>query len=409
MNVIYKSDFNEAIFSDLGSETLVISFSPRKDSAPPEFFGGSFFEKLKLSSIILRSMKNTWYIDDDFETCAQQIDLILSTKKFTQIVLYGQSMGAYGCLMYANRFSASRVIAAGPIATMDPKIERRWASDFANIISHSKPAKVSCGTLNPNIEVVALYDPKSPDFQHLKLIKGQKSLIKVEVPNSGHMVLQYLRDAGILGDVITPMIYGDFSVSKINHIIHATRGGNKRYLVYIIEKIKLRPFLQNIVLRYALRRLPGDIDLQLVQSSIEAEAGKFEIAALLIKKVYANNPQYRNSVGMAKAIANYAAAGGSEAQIKEVVQRFDSSATRNREAQLWYARYLRFVGRFNDAFAAHEFFMKCDSFDAQAHYERGLIYEKIDLPFMARKSYERSLQAEPSFSRASQALKKLPF
>ena len=162
-----------------------------------------------------------------------------------------------------------------------------------------------------------------------------------------------------------------------------------------------------MLLRYAVRRFPADLALRLDYAGAVAEGGQPAQAADLIRAAVAENGKAALSVPVIRALAQYAEHGGSYESVSDLIAPFASDLPRSREVQLLYSRFLRHTKRFDQAFRAHEAFMKGGPFSAQGFYERGLILEELGLPFLAETNYHAALAEAPDFRRAAQQLKLL--
>lgn len=112
-------------------------------------------------------------------------------------------------------------------------------------------------------------------------------------------------------------------------------------------------------------------------------------------------------VPVTRALVRYAEAGGSDSDVADLVAVYETPRGRSREVQLLYSRYLRHVKRYDDAFRAHDFFMKGGPFSSQGYFERGLIFEELRLPYMAKECYRNAIAEDASFSRAKIRLNQL--
>jgi lipoprotein NlpI len=86
--------------------------------------------------------------------------------------------------------------------------------------------------------------------------------------------------------------------------------------------------------------------------------------------------------------------------VQDIVAVLRSDKPRSREVQLWFSRYLRYVNDYDAAFRSHEAYMRGDDFHAHAHIERGLIFEKLNLPSLAEKEFIEAYQLAPNFATA---------
>lgn len=396
----YKSDFHEAIFQDFKSKILVIAFSERKEPPPAEFFGKSFFQKENISYISVRNTDNSWYLRDDFLQLMEVIKNKISDISPHRVILFGASMGSFGCLRAANHLLPHRMILCAPLASLDPKIERRWASDYSQFIENYFEIKKYILPVINDPEIFCLFDSKDQDNKHVNILKDMHNLHGIDIPDSGHMVLQYLKNSGILSKVIRILLDEFPNISKINNLLLKSRKCNKSYLLGLSEKLNRRPSLQEIVLNFSLKNIPNDNDVLFAMSEHLSRRKIFDQAAGIIQSLIEKDGNRCLGVPLGKAIAIYTENGGKIENISSAIALFTSDKPRSRGTQLWYSRFLRFGGFWDRAFKAHEQFMGGDAFEAHAHIERGLILEKLGLLYAATKEFELAVQFAPDFNPA---------
>lgn len=136
-------DSNESLHVDFQGEgeQLVICFGAYdSERTPPfEFYGRmKKLEKLagrKLNKLLIRDVSNSWYHyglrDRGWaipETIARLKDLIAQLKP-SKVIAIGQSMGAFGAVMYGALLNVDSVIGFGPLAVFDSKVSYIYSDD----------------------------------------------------------------------------------------------------------------------------------------------------------------------------------------------------------------------------------------------------------------------------------------
>lgn len=406
-NYFYASAHHQAIWKNCGTDLIVVAFSERKEPAPAEFFARGFFEKEGVSYIVARTLQNTWYLQDDMGELLYAIRRKICESGAKRIVLFGASMGSFGCIRSANILRPERIIICGPIASLDAKIERRWLSDYKHFLASYEGFGQELLPFQQATDVIAIYDPSDMDARHVELLEKHTAVQKIKIAGAGHMVLQYLRDSGVLGKVIRLMLEENVNLDDIKAVIARSRKENKSYLLNLSEKLDRRPRLQKAVLDFASIRFPEDIAVKLAKAAYLARQKNLKEAAQIILDVVSSQGRRSLGVELGKAISSFAANGGESAQIDSAVGLFAAPTPRSRGTQLWYARFLRFSGSYDQAFAAHEQFMGGDTFEAHAHIERGLIFEKMGLNYAAREAFRQALHYAPEFPPAHQHFKRV--
>lgn len=400
---IYQTSRYEAYVRHTESKTIVVSFAERKEPKPASFSGESMLEKTGLSYCCIRSLENDWYVHSEFENCLDSVEL--ETSKYENVILYGFSMGSYGALRSARKLGAKKIILMAPISNIHPEFDKRWISDYRHLIE-----KHNEKSLNPNIDrgmsVFAVYDKKGPDVSHVKNISHLTNVKSLMVDRSGHMVFQMLNSSGILGKVARGLMQENADVESLQGLINKSKKNSSLYISELSKSLGKHKKLKINLLNYAVSKFPDDSTIKLDLAGANAELGNFSEAAKIIRSVVRDTGQPM-SVPVIRALVSYAEYGGCDADISDLVSVYESSRGRSREIQLLYSRYLRHVKRYNDAFIAHESFMRGGPFSSQGFFERGLIFEDLGLPYMAKKCYREALVEDNNFSRARTRLKQL--
>lgn len=389
---------------DFGSDTLVLTFAERKEPKPAEFFGLGFCDKERLSWIAVRSLENDWYLGLEMDQVVAAIHTGLDQIGHRRLVMFGYSMGSFGVIRTANMFSPDRVILGGPVATLDLALERRWLSDYRDLLPDYEARAAEILPWKTPFETVAMFDPESEDAAHVAILEGTTPVKRLEIPRAGHLVLTYLRSSGALGTVMRMLLQSDIDLPAVTSVIRRTRKKNRSYLLTLAERLARRPLMQRRVLSHAMNVLPGDWEVLLARAAGFAAARDPGAAAAIINDVVATHGLRCFGVALGKAIFAFAVAGGEAKAIADAVLLFASDRPRSREVQLWYSRFLRQTGAFDAAFAAHEMFMTGDTFEAHAHIERGLILERCGLRHGARDSFRMACGFAPNFAPAKQHL-----
>ncbi len=398
---IFSSPTHEAFVVHRPSHTVVVSFAERKEPAPAGFAGEAMLDSTEHAYCCIRSLQNDWYVGADFHSCRAMVAAEL--RNYPRVVLYGFSMGTYGALISAGALNASRVVLMAPVANIHPDKDRRWIGDYQALIGN-RSAESLAPRLRPDTELICVYDPKGPDRKHVAELKRQFRVQEILTPRAGHMVLSFLKNGGILGSFTRALFEPQVDVAALQAQVNASKKNNSYYISELAKGLSRHRLLKKIVLQYGLRRFPDDATARLDYAGVMAEEGQHAEAAAMIRAVVARNPSSAISVPVIRALAQYAETGGDPAPVADLVAPYATAARRSREAQLLYSRYLRHTRRFDEAFRAHDSFMQGGPFSAQGFFERGLIFETLDLPYMAEASYRNALAEDKTFQRAAHRL-----
>lgn len=400
---IFASPTHEAIVHHRAADTVVVSFAERKEPAPAGFSGEGMLAKTAYAFCCIRSLTNDWYLGPDFPACLDAV--AQEIRPYSHVILYGFSMGSYGALISARVLGAERLVLMAPVSNIHPDKDRRWIADYQALIGGKSVADLA-PRIPEKARLVCVYDPKGPDRPHVEDLRALYPVEDVLTPRAGHMVFQFLNNGGILGNVTRALLQPGADIAKVQALVWASK---KQSSYYISELARSRPLLRHkslrrMLLRYGLCKFPDDLALRLDYAGAIAETGKLDQAAEMIRTTVAENPKAAISVPVIRTLVQYAEQGGSADAVSDLIAPYASDLPRSREVQLLYSRFLRHSRRFDEAFRAHEFFMKGGPFSAQGFFERGLIFEELGLHFLAEGSYRAALAEAPDFRRAAQQL-----
>lgn len=404
---LYQTSDNEAVFYDRDPDTLIISFSARLKPAPPVFFGIDAMAKIGASAIHIRSMQNLWYADPDCYACIEAVYAYIQTRKFKRIVTYGFSMGAHGALRHAKGLGATQVVIGAPVATINPKVEKRWRHDYAHISEGWGRAQYDALLGCRHVPITVLADRASKDAVHINRLERDADAVILSVPYADHAVPKMLKAGGILGQVTRGLLSGSSDLVEIRQTIQAARKTNKMYLLALARHLHAHPTRQERVLAYAITRLEGAPDVVLAAAGMRAKRGNFDMAAADIVGVFARRGGAGINPALGQAIAEFCEAGGAPEAVAPVADAFAQDTPRTRESHLWYARYLRFTRQYQAALPVHDQFMQSGEFAAHAYFERGKVCELMGNFTAARTAYIAATALNPNLPRAAIALRNM--
>lgn len=401
---IFASPTHEAVLHPRDADTVVVSFAERKEPPPAGFSGEAMLARTDHAFCCIRSLTNDWYVGVDFPDCLDAVARAI--RPYRQVILYGFSMGSYGALIAAQALDADRLVLMAPVANIHPDKDRRWIADYEALIGGKSVADLA-PRIPAKARLICVYDPKGPDRGHVADLKALYPVQGILTPRAGHMVFRFLNNGGILGTVTRMLFQPQVDVAKAQALILSSKRNNSYYIGELARSLSRHPMLRRMLLRYGLRRFPADPALRLDYAGAIAEAGQPAEAAAMIRASVTENPRIAVSVPVIRALVQYAQNGGGFDAVADLIAPYASDRPRAREVQLQYSRFLRHTGRFDEAFRAHESFMKGGPFSAQGFVERGLIFEEQGLPLEAEESYRAALAEAPDFRRAAQQLARL--
>lgn len=237
---IYEDKFlfcRKKIFEKKG-EVLVVSFQQRLPensdfSGKQKGFSENFLNKNKINHILVLIKENHWYQVSTVESMIESLKRDYDYKKAKRIVLYGQSMGGYACLLFNQHFNEADILAISPLYSNDSKLmpqEKRWESDRLNFRCEVNMPQLIKGKRN----IWVLFDPNSPDNHHVeRLDDSAEEIFKVPLPFSGHPSSVYLSDLGLLSSFSLSFIKNFDPENLLSLVKHARLSRRKSKTFYI--------------------------------------------------------------------------------------------------------------------------------------------------------------------------------
>jgi hypothetical protein len=221
------SDIGYVVDAPHRNAPLVISFGFVSWEAPPKFdFYGRIrkLEKnrnLAINRILVRDPANLWYQHgvpglghDPLEAASALHRLIVSIEP-RSVITVGQSMGAYGAILFGALLGADRALAFGPLSYLNSAWARRdgdlrWIAVMDKLAQF--PSRAGCedlcallGSTSPGPEIDIIFGSRTEigeatnrDAMHARRLASCANVRVHEVPEAPHAVVEWLRDAGQL-------------------------------------------------------------------------------------------------------------------------------------------------------------------------------------------------------------------
>lgn len=183
---------------------ICITFSPLSPTKKTALygFGEKFLVDLGIPALHFISRSNHWWQVHDMTQCLDIARQVLTIYKLR--FGYGSSMGAYGVLNFSRQLELTALLAFAPQYSPSPsKIawEKRWFEDRRELVCIDDSMDV-----RPDCDCYVVFDPKSPDGTHARLISQHHSLLTCELPGKGHFVLKDVMERNLL----TPMFHAAY-------------------------------------------------------------------------------------------------------------------------------------------------------------------------------------------------------
>ncbi len=196
---VYSGDEVAAYHNPGLSDYLLVTFSELHHERHGEnhYFVKHLVEKADISCVGLINHVKGFYLSSEMENVVRIVDQVRGDRK---VIVFGQSMGAYGAIKHAAALRADYVVACSPFYSMDPD-ELEFPSDrHRQILMHSmqhhgvvyRPEFKGMGLKTDDCHgrIVALYDPfDSVDTYDSALIRKHLPGVEfVTVPLASHEI-----------------------------------------------------------------------------------------------------------------------------------------------------------------------------------------------------------------------------
>ncbi len=242
------------------SETLVVTFDPRRKSYPPsdsrEAWAAVFLARRGLSGLHVKPDQSCWYLDPGLEAFFRAAQAAGLFGSFATVMNYGGSMGGFGALAFAAITGAQRVMAMNPQANLGPAVrgwERRYkeaeALDWARPIC-DLPRQVA------GVETLAVvYDPYDTyDRPQADLIAADH-MIRLHIPFVGHRMPAHLLYLRLLAPVFDQTLAGALDLPAFY------RAARQRRMLRRYKRVMLRRTKDNKPRHRLLKRLLPEDDV----------------------------------------------------------------------------------------------------------------------------------------------------
>ena len=222
---------------------LIISFGFYYADGNPLF---DFYGRLKKIALVsgraanhlfVRDLSQRWYLRGiaslgaDVDSTVAALREIIAPLAPSSITTMGQSMGAYGAILYGTLLGVDRMITFGPLSCFDgPRWElmkdSRWKPIRENLVATGPqiaPYDDLAGLLRnlrgkrPALDIFygMVGDDHLPthlnighDVAHAMRFEGIDKITLLPVPMSAHAVVEYFRQHGVITDVLLNRLYG---------------------------------------------------------------------------------------------------------------------------------------------------------------------------------------------------------
>jgi hypothetical protein len=220
-------------------EILVIAFGFVSWETRPNF---DFYGRLKkleqasgrhINKVLVRDSGNAWYhrtiegLGQHPDETAASLRALIAAIRPSKVITIGQSMGAYGALMYGLLLEVQQVIAFGPLSFLDPQQallyhERRWLAVMRDLAARPPASayydlqalgRARAGAL-PESHLIFGTKPDldgatesvNLDAMHAQRLAAIGNCTLYPFPYSGHPVVQHLIDTRRINAMLARII-----------------------------------------------------------------------------------------------------------------------------------------------------------------------------------------------------------
>jgi pimeloyl-ACP methyl ester carboxylesterase len=218
-----NSPFESVLIEDNKSKTLLVAFGGiRVNSIKSPFeFLNILKDNQTTDKIFIRDIHQVWYqkgLADDIQNLSDIADYlknIISSKKYTNVVFIGNSMGGYAAILLGTLLGVNKIIAFSPQTFIGRfrrllNLDRRWRKQINNVHANAykqpeyfdlKPV-LKKGNNNSSIEIWYCKTHRL-DRLHAERLKKAPNVQLNPVFEGGHNFIKKFRDTGQLHEIIT--------------------------------------------------------------------------------------------------------------------------------------------------------------------------------------------------------------
>lgn len=232
-NLIYESGHLRVfVRAGFNSKVLIVTFSAYADRPGLEQsgFGEFFLAHHQLDAIHVVCATNAWYQYPDIDAALAAIRAAIPPHA-PEIVTYGQSMGGYAAINFADLLGARRAVAFSPQYSLDPaKIsgEIRWMAEAqATHWQWDRIGQLRKGDLTAQV----LYDDRNRDLIHITHMRRTVAMEEIVLPHTGHPVTGFLHETGLLSSTALDLLRGEWNAAHFQARLKTAQSKSGVYLL----------------------------------------------------------------------------------------------------------------------------------------------------------------------------------
>jgi tetratricopeptide (TPR) repeat protein len=153
--------------------------------------------------------------------------------------------------------------------------------------------------INPNARTIVVYDPRSLDVEHVKLIRACGPIEDLIVPFSGHRPLWVLAEMGLASKLVREAATGQFDLHAMRREVRARRNQSATYLRYAARALDIRRRAGVLTLLHRAAEVHAPIDVSKLMEDIsrlvvhnDLDLAKGHLKALLENDMFVGRPRH---------------------------------------------------------------------------------------------------------------------
>jgi hypothetical protein len=176
---------------------------------PGHGFGGEWLLRLGFDLVAFKTEDDAWWqnlTEAQLNHIRNSSERDIAGNPYPLRFSYASSMGAYGAILFADRFNVQKAIALSPQYDIRTAHDTRWSAQAASIQFVHEIDRTDLSACR----VYVFYDPHNTDAWHADHIaRIAPDCVLVKLPFAGHPVGHFLQQAGVLQDAIQAVITND--------------------------------------------------------------------------------------------------------------------------------------------------------------------------------------------------------
>ncbi len=222
-------------------------------------------------------------------------------EKYSEVILYGHSMGGYAALLFSGSLNATNVVSFAPQYSVDPQkvpFENRFTGFVKDIAFMFDDMDAAISKTAPKYVV---YDPYTEiDRKHVDLLIDQPGIIPVRIPFAGHLPGEFLKEAGCIRETIIDLLLDRPNAAQRRTRMRSGRRRSHRYFLerasHIARRGRLMEALDLVNAAYVLD--PESLSvIQTYHALLMCKTSYFGISHALVRLIMYEKPEWTHFAG----------------------------------------------------------------------------------------------------------------